>query len=78
MSDKNQIIAVSDIKKRIFTIRSVQVMIDRDLAKLYAVPTKRINEQVKRNIERFPDSFRFQLRDKEKIELVANCDRFEE
>ncbi len=64
------------IQKRIFTIRGVQVMIDRDLAELYDVSTKRINEQVKRNIERFPDSFRFQLSDKEKIELVANCDRF--
>ncbi len=64
------------IQKRIFTIRGVQVMIDRDLAELYDVSTKRINEQVKRNIERFPTSFRFQLSDEEKIELVANCDRF--
>jgi len=55
----------------------LQVMIDRDLAELYNVPVKRLNEQVKRNIERFPESFRFQLTDKEKPELVANCDRFE-
>lgn len=52
-------------------------MIDRDLAELYGVETKRLNEQVKRNIERFPENFRFQLSTAEKNELVANCDRFE-
>ncbi len=51
-------------------------MIDRDLAELYQVPTKRLNEQVKRNIDRFPEEFRFQLNNYEKNELVANCDRF--
>ena len=50
-------------------------MIDRDLADLYQITTKRLNEQVKRNIGRFPKEFRFQLSDKEKDELVANCDR---
>lgn len=50
-------------------------MIDRDLATLYKVPVKRLNEQVKRNITRFPASFRFQLSNAEKTELVANCDR---
>lgn len=53
------------------------MLVDRDLADLYDVDTKRLNEQVKRNIERFPDSFRFQLTNEEKSELVANCDRFE-
>ncbi len=76
MSDKNQIIAVSDIKKRIFTIRGVQVMIDRDLAELYGVNTKVLNQAVKRNLDRFPDAFRFQLNNHEKLELVTNCDRF--
>lgn len=52
-------------------------MIDRDLAEMYQVAVKRLNEQVKRNVERFPESFRFQLNDDEKHELVANCDRFE-
>ena len=52
-------------------------MIDRDLAELYQVQTKRLNEQVKRNVDRFPMKFCFQLDDKEKNELVANCDRFE-
>ena len=48
------------IKSRIFTIRGVQVMLDSDLAVLYGVPTKRLNEQVKRNLERFPSDFMFQ------------------
>ncbi|MCP5514988.1 MAG: ORF6N domain-containing protein [Spirochaetales bacterium] len=61
----------------IFTIRGIQVMIDRDLAELYQVENKRLNEQAKRNITRFPESFRFQLTDQEKNELVAICDRFE-
>ena len=61
---------------RIVKIREQYVIIDRDLAELYGVETKRINEQVKRNIERFPDVFRFQLTDDELRELVANCDRF--
>ena len=49
------------IKSRIFTIRGVQVMLDRDLAELYGVATSRLNEQVKRNEERFPETFMFQL-----------------
>lgn len=58
------------------TLRNKQVMIDRDLAELYGVETKRLNEQVRRNIERFPENFRFQLSDGERNELVAKCDRF--
>jgi hypothetical protein len=53
------------IDNKIFIIRGLQVMMDRDLAELYKVETKRLNEQVKRNIERFPDDFMFQLNDKE-------------
>lgn len=49
------------IEERIFTVRGRQVMIDKDLALLYGVETKRLNEQVKRNIERFPEDFMFQL-----------------
>ena len=66
-----------EIENRIFTFREIQVMIDRDLAEVYGVETKRLNEQVRRNINRFPERFRFQLTDFEKNELVANCDRFE-
>lgn len=60
---------------KIFLIRGKKVMIDRDLAELYSVPTKRLNEQIKRNAKRFPGHFMFQLTNEEKNELVANCDR---
>lgn len=75
---KNEItISQRQIENRIFAIRGMQVMLDRDLAEMYQVEVKRLNEQIKRNIERFPESFRFQLDDNETNELVANCDRFE-
>lgn len=53
------------IQNKIYTIRGVQVMLDRDLADLYGVETKRLNEQVKRNVQRFPEEFMFQLTKKE-------------
>ncbi|MDR2583231.1 MAG: ORF6N domain-containing protein [Fibromonadaceae bacterium] len=53
------------IEARIFTIRGLQVMLDRDLAELYGVETRNVNQAVKRNIERFPPSFMFQLNDLE-------------
>lgn len=53
------------IQDKIYTIRGVQVMLDEDLAVLYGVESKRLNEQVKRNIERFPEKFRFQLTENE-------------
>lgn len=56
----NQVVA-KDIESRILTIRNQQVMVDSDLAELYGVETKRLNEQVKRNIKRFPETFMFQL-----------------
>ncbi len=49
-------------------------MIDKDIADLYGVPTKRLNEQVKLNIKRFPEDFMFQLTPEEMDEVVANCD----
>ncbi len=55
------IIKTEDIQKRIYTIRGVQVMLDNDIAEFYGVETKRLNEQVKRNIGRFPEVFMFQL-----------------
>jgi hypothetical protein len=51
----------NSIESKIYTIRGVNIMLDRDLAKLYQVETRRINEQVKRNIERFPEDFMFRL-----------------
>ena len=62
------------IINRIIIIRDLKVMIDSDLAKLYGVTTKRLNEQVKRNHKRFPGDFMFQLSEKEKAEVVAKCD----
>lgn len=62
------------VEQSILVIRGQKVMIDSDLAELYGVPTKRLNEQVKRNLERFPADFMFQLTAAEKTEVVANCD----
>lgn len=62
---------------KIFTIRGKQVIVDRDLAELYGIETKRLNQQANRNVKRFPPSFRFQLSVEEKDELVAKCNRFD-
>jgi phage regulator Rha-like protein len=62
---KVDIISQKEIENRIFTIRGVQVMLDSHLSELYSVEIRRLNEQVKRNIERFPESFMFQLSDNE-------------
>ena len=62
----NKDVEISDsIKNKIYPIRGVQIMLDSDLAALYNVETKNLNLAVKRNIERFPDNFRFQLTEKE-------------
>lgn len=60
----------------ILTIRATPVLVDADLATLYGVTTKALNQAVQRNIERFPAGFKFQLTQVEKDELVTNCDRF--
>lgn len=62
-------ITAKTIEAKILTIRNQQVMIDRDLAELYGIETKVLNQAVKRNIERFPDDFMFQLRDEEFLVL---------
>jgi len=62
------------VANRILQFRGQRVMLDADLADLYGVTTKRLNEQVKRNLERFPEDFMFQLNAEEKAEVVANCD----
>jgi hypothetical protein len=69
------IINEENIQNKIYTIRGVQVMLDRDLAELYDVDTKVLNQAVKRNEARFPHDFRFQLTMQEKDEPVTNCDR---
>lgn len=73
---RNNEIAPILVESKIFLIRGKQVMVDRDLAELYGVETKVINQAVKRNLERFPEEFRFQLTENEMDELVTNCDRF--
>lgn len=64
-------ITIKEIESRILTIRNQQVMIDRDIAELYGVETRRLNEQVKRNSERFPEEFCFQLT-KEETESISS------
>ena len=72
----NEVIPQEIVKQRIFLLRKQKVMIDRDLAELYDVETKYLNRQVKRNVERFPIEFMFQLTVVEKNKLVTNCHRF--
>ncbi|MBN1132563.1 MAG: ORF6N domain-containing protein [Bacteroidales bacterium] len=71
----------SDIAKKIdraiLFIRGQKVMIDSDLAEIFGVKTYRLNEQVKRNRDRFPEDFMFQLTAEEKQEVIANCDHLE-
>jgi len=70
-------VSVPRIEARIQTVRALRVMVDADLAEIYGVPTKRLNEQVKRNGGRFPADFMFQLTAAEKAEVVANCDHLQ-
>jgi hypothetical protein len=78
MNNKNEMMISEEvIMSKILVVRGVKVMIDSDLAELYGVTTKRLNEQVKRNVKRFPEDFMFQLTEKEKQEVVANCDHLE-
>jgi hypothetical protein len=68
------IVPMERIEQSILLIRGEKVMLDADLARLYGVTTKRLNEQVKRNRSRFPGDFMFQLTGEEKADVVANCD----
>jgi hypothetical protein len=64
----------ASIDTRILLVRSQKVMIDADLAELYGVPTKALNQAVKRNARRFPSDFMFQLTAIEKLQVVTTCD----
>ncbi len=77
MVKQNSIIPAGKIENRILLIRGNKVIIDIDLAEFYGVQTKRLNEQVKRNKNRFPEDFVFQLSPDEKAKVVANCDHLE-
>jgi hypothetical protein len=61
MAAEHQIIPVGQIEQTILLIRGQRVILDADLARLYGVPTKRLNEAVRRNAERFPDDFAFRV-----------------
>ena len=76
MANENLISEENSICSKIYIVRGLQVMLDRDLAELYGVETRRLNEQVKRNIERFPEEFMFQMNDDEfenwKLQIVTS------
>lgn len=74
MADKKSLVIAVNIETKILTIRGQKVMLDADLAELYGVPTKALNQAVKRNAERFPNDFMFQLTTSEKNEVVTICD----
>ncbi len=65
------------VEKSILLVRGRKVMLDADLAHLYEVSTKALNQAVKRNQDRFPEEFMFRLNEEERHELVTLCDRFE-
>ena len=70
--DKNLVIEDNkEIQSMIYTFRGMQVMLDSDLARLYQVTTGRLNEQIKRNIDRFPVQFMFQLTAEEYQSLIS-------
>ena len=80
-NESNEVVSLNPltatgIEKMLLVIRDKQVLLDRDLATLYGVETKALNQAVKRNIERFPERNCFRLDSNEKNELVTNCDRF--
>lgn len=68
------VLPVERVTEVILTLRGRKVIVDADLARLYGVTTKRLNEQVKRNADRFPTDFMFELTSDEKEEVVAICD----
>ena len=72
----SNLIPREQIESKIFIMREMKVMLDRDIAELYGVETKYVNRQVRRNITRFPNEFMFRLTAKEKRELVTKCHRF--
>jgi len=77
MAKSKSIIKVGNILQRILFIRSEKVMVDADLAEAYGVTTKALNQAIRRNQERFPEDFMFQLTKEEKHEVVTNCDYLE-
>lgn len=71
---KSTALAPIAVDSRILSLRGVQVLLDADLAEIYGASTKALNQAVKRNAERFPEDFRFQLKTAERDWVVTNCD----
>jgi hypothetical protein len=74
MAEGKSLLVTANIEAKILLIRGQRGMLDADLAELYGVPTKVLNQAVKRNADRFPEDFMFQLTAAEKTEVVTNCD----
>ncbi len=73
----NEIINTDDVQGKVIVVRGQQVLLDRDVAALYGVETKRVNEAVKNNPEKFPEGYLFTLTESEKEEVVENFDHLE-
>ena len=74
MGELTKTASIESVASRIITLRNQRVIMDADLACLYGVETRTLNQAVKRNIERFPEDFMFQLTKEEKAEVITNCD----
>lgn len=74
-TEDEEMLASRHVEPRIIEIGGHRVILDRDLAEVYGVTTKALNQAVKRNAQRFPPDFRFQLTVEERYEVVTNCDR---
>jgi len=77
MAKSKALVKVGKIQQRILLIRGEKVIIDADLAEAYGVPTKALNQAIRRNADRFPPDFMFRLTKEEKREVVTNCDHLE-
>ncbi len=77
MAESKPVVKVGKIQQRILLIRGEKVIVDADLAEFYGVPTKALNQAVRRNTDRFPADFMFQLKKNEKTEVVTNCDHLQ-
>ena len=77
MAKPRALVKVGKIQQRILLIRGEKVIIDADLAEAYGVPTKALNQAIRRNADRFPPDFMFRLTKEEKQEVVTNCDHLE-
>lgn len=77
MKNKHKALSAYRIEQAILLFRGRRVMLDADLARVYGVSTKRLNEQVKRNRDRFPEDFMFRLTAQEKEKAVAICDHLQ-